>query len=409
MARGGEGLSWRMNMAIDLVDMVKGYLTPDVIEKAATYVGESSGATQKALAGSVPALVGALANTASTSEGAQQLVSMLDGGKYDGGLLNNVTSLFGGGMATQSAVSTGKGILEPLFGAKVGSVADLVARFAGIRTGSATSLLALVAPLVMHVLGKQRASAGPGTAPVASLLREQNSFLAGMVPAGLGSLLGWSDLTSGVSELGSSAAGAASRVTREVARAAPAPTRAAWVLPLIILGALVLGAITWLNWPTTAPVRQAARKLSEINLPGGVRISVPEGSLNFSVANWLANSTDTSVPKRFVFEDLNFETGSTQLTPESVATVNSLVAILKAYPAVSATLEGYTDSTDEPTSNKQLSLDRAVAVKELMVKEGIANSRVASAGYGQENPVASNDTEQGRAKNRRLELVVVKR
>jgi outer membrane protein OmpA-like peptidoglycan-associated protein len=398
-----------MNMAIDLVDMVKGYLTPDVIEKAATYVGESSGATQKALAGSVPALVGALANTASTNEGAQQLVSMLDGGKYDGGLLNNVTSLFGGGMATQSAVSTGKDILESLFGAKLGGVADLVARFAGIRTGSAASILALAAPLVMHVLGKQRAAAGPGAAPMASLLREQKSFLAGMVPAGLGSLLGWSDLTSGVSELGSSAAGAASRVTREVARAAPSPTRAAWVLPLIILGALVLGAVAWLNWPTTAPVRQAAQKLSELTLPGGVRISVPEGSFNFSVANWLANSTDTSVPKRFVFEDLNFETGSTQLTPESVATVNSLVAILKAYPAVSATLEGYTDSTGEPTSNKQLSLDRAVAVKELMVKGGIADSRIASAGYGQENPVANNDTEQGRAKNRRLELVVVKR
>jgi OOP family OmpA-OmpF porin len=191
-----------MNMAIDLVDMVKGYLTPDVIEKAATYVGESSGATQKALAGSVPALVGALANTASTNEGAQQLVSMLDGGKYDGGLLNNVTSLFGGGMATQSAVSTGKDILESLFGAKLGGVADLVARFAGIRTGSAASILALAAPLVMHVLGKQRAAAGPGAAPMASLLREQKSFLAGMVPAGLGSLLGWSDLHQGSRNLG---------------------------------------------------------------------------------------------------------------------------------------------------------------------------------------------------------------
>jgi OmpA-OmpF porin, OOP family len=398
-----------MNMAIDLIDLVKGYLTPDVIEKAATHVGESSAATQKALAGSVPALVGALANTASTNEGAQQLVRMLDAEKYDGSLLNNVTSLFGGGMATQSALSTGKGILESLFGAKLGGVADLIARFAGIRTGSASSLLALAAPLVMHVLGKQRASAGPGAASVASLLREQKSFLAGMVPAGLGSLLGWSDLTSAVSEFGSSAGGAASRITREVARAAPAPTRAAWVLPVIILGALVLGAIAWLNWPTTTPVRQAARKLSEVSLPGGVRISVPEGSFNFSVANWLASSTDTSVPKRFVFEDLNFETGSTQLTPESVATVDSLVAILKAYPSVSVTLEGYTDTTGEPTANKQLSLDRAVAVKELMVKGGIANSRIASAGYGQENPVANNDTEQGRAKNRRLELVVVKR
>jgi hypothetical protein len=56
-------------MAIDLIDLVKGYLTPDVIQKAADNVGESTSATQKSLAGIVPTLVGALANTASTNDG----------------------------------------------------------------------------------------------------------------------------------------------------------------------------------------------------------------------------------------------------------------------------------------------------------------------------------------------------
>jgi hypothetical protein len=84
-------------MAIDLVELVKGYLTPDVIQRAATQVGESSRATQKALAGIVPTLVGALTQTASTTDGAQQLVRMLDAGKYDGSGLRSVTSLFGGG------------------------------------------------------------------------------------------------------------------------------------------------------------------------------------------------------------------------------------------------------------------------------------------------------------------------
>ncbi len=179
----------------------------------------------------------------------------------------------------------------------------------------------------------------------------------------------------------------------------------------MVFGALAVGALAWLSWPTTptAPVPQAMRKLSELQLPDGVKISVPEGSFNFSVANWLASATDTSVPKRFLFEDLNFETGSTGLTTESNATVNSLVAVLKAYPSVSVALEGHTDNTGDPIANKTLSVDRAVAVKELMVKGGIPASRITSAGYGQENPVAPNDTEQGRAKNRRLELVVLKR
>jgi outer membrane protein OmpA-like peptidoglycan-associated protein len=115
------------------------------------------------------------------------------------------------------------------------------------------------------------------------------------------------------------------------------------------------------------------------------------------------------VPKRFVFEDLNFETGSTQLTPESVGTVNSLVAVLTAYPAVNVALEGHTDNTGDPAANKKLSLDRATAVKDLMVKGGIAEARMTASGYGQENPVAPNETDQGRAKNRRLEMVVGKR
>ncbi len=390
-------------MAIDLVDLVKGYLTPDVIQKAANYVGESGEVTQRALAGIVPTLVGALTSKASTSDGAQQLARMLDVGKYDGSALDSVTSLFGGGVATQSAASAGKGIVDSLFGARIGSVGDLIARFAGVRTDSASSLLALVAPLVLHVLGQQRASIGPSVSSLASLLGEQRSFLTGLVPAGLGSVLGWSGLTSGVSELGSSAGG--------VAEALPGASRPRWIVPLSVLGLVALGLLAWLGQPTssTEPVRQGERKISELQLPGRVRISLPEGSFNFNLANWLGSATDTRVPKRFVFEDVNFETGSTRLTPGSVATVNSLVTVLKVYSAVSVALEGHTDSTGDPTTNKKLSLDRALAVKELMVEGGIRESRITCVGYGQDKPVASNHTEQGRTKNRRLELVVVKR
>ena len=398
-------------MAIDLIDLAKNYLSPNVIQSAAARVGESSDATQKAFAGIVPTLVGALANTASTSDGAQQLLRMLDAGKYDGGLLNNVTSLFAGGTTTDGALNTGKGILNGLFGDKIGDVSNVIARFAGVRPESASSLLALAAPLVMHVVGTQRSSVGTGAVGLASLLGEQKNFLRGLVPPGLGSMLGWSTLPAGLSNLGTSAAGAVSRAAEVGTRPLPSVGRPRWLVPLVIIGALIVLGLAWLNWSTTstAPVQQAARKLSELQLPGGARISVPEGSFNFSLASWLASATDTKVPKRFVFDDLNFETGSTTLTPESVATVNSLVAVLTAYPAVSVGLEGYTDNTGDADANKKLSLDRAVAVKNIMTKGGIDEARIGTAGYGQENPITSNDTEQGRAKNRRLELVVVKR
>ena len=406
-------------MAIDLMDLVKGYLTPDVSQRAAGSIGESKSATQKALGGIVPTLVAGLANTASTSYGTQQLMRTLDAGKFDGSALGNVASLFSGGATTQNTVSAGRGILDSLFGGKVANISDVIARFAGIRPESASSLLAMVAPLALHVLGKQRASVGSSPAALTSLLGEQKNFLSGLLPAGLGSILGGSGLTGAVSGLGASAAATASglgasaaatasRVTHDATSTLPPPYRPNRLSPFLIAGAIILAALAWLSWPSS-DVQQAARKLSELQLPGGVKISVPEGSFNYSVANWLASTTDTTVPKRFVFEDLNFETGSTALTPESVDTVNSLVAVLKAYPAVSVTLEGHTDNTGDPAANKQLSLARATAVKDLMVKGGVDESRITSAGLGQENPVAPNDTEQGRAKNRRLEMVVVKR
>ena len=406
-------------MAIDLMDLVKGYLTPDVIQRAAGSIGESNSATQKALAGVVPTLVAGLANTASTSDGTQQLMRTLDAGKFDGSALGNVASLFSGGATTQNTVSAGRGILDSLFGGKVANISDVIARFAGIRPESASSLLAMVAPLALHVLGKQRASVGSSPAALTSLLGEQKNFLSGLLPAGLGSILGGSGLTGAVSGLGASAAATASglgasaaatasRVTHDATSTLPPPYRPNRLSPFLIAGAIILAVLAWLSWPSS-DVQQAARKLSELQLPGGVKISVPEGSFNYSVANWLASTTDTTVPKRFVFEDLNFETGSTALTPESADTVSSLVAVLKAYPAVSVTLEGHTDNTGDPAANKQLSLARAAAVKDLMVKGGVDESRITSAGFGQENPVAPNDTEQGRAKNRRLEMVVVKR
>ncbi len=396
-------------MATNLLDLVKGHLTPDIVDKAASYVGESGPATQKALAGILPTILAALMNQGSTSGGVQQIAQMLDTGRYDGSALANLGSLFGGGSSTQDALGAGRGILESLFGSKLGGVTDLIARSSGVRPSSASSLMALATPIIMHVLGRQRAQAG-GTIPaLTALLGEQKGFLSGLLPAGLGAMLGWPSLTSGVSELGSTAAGAATRATREVTEVTS--KRPAWLIPLGAVAALVLAGLLyqWSAAPVTQVTRDATRRLAELQLPGGIRLSVPEGAFNFSVATWLASTTDTTVPKRFVFDNLNFETGSTQLTPESRPTVDHLLVILKAYPAVEVLVEGHTDATGDPAANKKLSLDRATAVRGLLVTGGVADSRIKTAGVGPDRPIASNDTEDGRAKNRRIELVVEKR
>ena len=388
-------------MATNLVDLVRGYLTTDIVQKAASFVGESEPATQKAMNGIVPTVIAAMANQASTTGGAEKLIQTLDTGKYDGSALNNLGGLLSGGERTQQAVTQGKDILSSLFGNKIDGLVDQIARFAGLRTGSSASLLALVVPLILSVLGRQRSTIGKSPSAVAVLLGEQKGFLSGLLPAGVGSFLGW--------------AGYETARPRETAAYVESNRETSkWFMPLIVLVGIVLAALGWLlSRPT--PVREttvAARlvgKMTDLQLPGGLTVSVPEGSFNYSLHQWLAGTTDIAVPKRFVFDNLNFETGSTQLTPESVPTVDSLVAILKAYPIVAVNLEGHTDNTGDAIANKRLSLDRAVAVKQMMVKGGIAEARIGTDGYGPEKPIDSNETADGRAKNRRTELVVAKR
>jgi outer membrane protein OmpA-like peptidoglycan-associated protein len=388
-------------MAINLVEMAKGYLTPDIIQKAASFVGESESATQKAMNGIVPTLIAGLASQASTSGGADKLSRMLDTGRYDGSALNNLGSLFSGGETTQKAITQGKDTLSSLFGNKTEGLIDQIARFAGLRTGSASSLLALILPLILGLLGRQRSSIGQSPSALAALLGEQKGFLSSLLPAGIGSLLGWTGYET-------------ARPRETTAYVEPKRERESWFVPLLVLSGIVLAALAWLL-SRPSPVSEipvAARpavKMTDLSLPSGMKVSVPEGSFNYSLHQWLADTTDTTVPKRFVFDNLNFETGSTKLTPDSIPTVNSLVVILKEYPAVAVRLEGHTDNTGDPAANKKLSLDRAVAVKEIMITGGIADARIGTDGYGEEKPIASNQTEDGRAKNRRTELVVEKR
>jgi OOP family OmpA-OmpF porin len=395
MTRGKE-----IVMAVNLVELVKEYLTPDTVQKAAAFVGESGSATQKAINGIVPTLIAGLANQASTSGGAEKLGRMLDTGKYDGSALNNLGSLFSGGDTTQKAITQGKDTLSSLFGNKTEGLVDQIARFAGIRTGSAASLLALILPLILSLLARQRSTIGQSPSALSSLLGGQKTWLSSLLPAGIASFLGWS--------------GYERAREPEPVYVAPKRETPSWLIPAIVLGGLALAALGWLL-SRPAAVREipvAARpagRMADVQLPGGMKVSVPEGSFNYSLHQWLAGTTDTSVPKRFVFDNLNFETGTTKLTPDSIPTVDSLVAILKAYPAVVVRLEGHTDNTGDAAANKKLSLDRAIVVKEIMITGGIADGRIGTDGYGEEKPIAPNDTEEGRAKNRRTELIVAKR
>lgn len=104
-----------------------------------------------------------------------------------------------------------------------------------------------------------------------------------------------------------------------------------------------------------------------------------------------------------------FETGQATLQTGSQRTVEKVARFLNEYPERDILIEGFTDSMGAEEYNQKLSQQRAQAVRDLLVTYGVDASRVKTEGYGEQYPVASNDSAAGRQQNRRVEVVVAKR
>jgi OOP family OmpA-OmpF porin len=401
----------------NLLSAAKAYLTPDVVRNASVMTGESEPATRQAMQGGFASVFAGLTNMASTSEGASTLGTLTQEPVF-GKLLGNVSSSFSGGSETNGLINSGQNLLGRIFGDRISGVTDAVARSSGISPSSSGKLMAMLAPLAIGVLGKHAAARGLNPSGLANSLMEQKNEFAAAAPAGLSKLLGDRAPT----PVGIHVAPDTDAFRNQeryqgpvaVERVPERKTGVRW-WPLLLIALVLLGLLSLLRH-IGGRAREAGRQvattaqdtLARIPLPGGENISVPTGSLNYNLARFLADGTQTA-PHTFVFDHLNFETASTQLTPDSQGTVTSLSHILKAYPNAQVQLSGHTDNTGAADTNQKLSLDRANAVKGLLVSDGVGPDRITTNGYGQDRPIASNDTEDGRARNRRTELTVTQK
>ena len=102
---------------------------------------------------------------------------------------------------------------------------------------------------------------------------------------------------------------------------------------------------------------------------------------------------------------INFETGKSTIKPESEKIVDAIAEMLKANPALKISIEGHTDNVGTAPANLTLSENRAKAVLNALVPKGIDKSRLSSKGWGQAKPIGDNKTDDGKAKNRRVEIV----
>ena len=110
--------------------------------------------------------------------------------------------------------------------------------------------------------------------------------------------------------------------------------------------------------------------------------------------------------QRWVLLGVNFNFGKSSLRPESLPILYNAAEILLKHPDMNVEIQGYTDNIGSQKYNKKLSLARAQTVKSFLIAKGVDASRLSIQGFGEENPVASNKTADGRALNRRIEFKV---
>jgi outer membrane protein OmpA-like peptidoglycan-associated protein len=112
------------------------------------------------------------------------------------------------------------------------------------------------------------------------------------------------------------------------------------------------------------------------------------------------------VKKKIVLRGVNFDFDKADVRPDAVPILEEAARTLQSEPDITVSVNGYTDSVGTDAYNQRLSERRADAVKAYLEKLGVAGSRLTAKGFGKADPVASNDTAEGRAQNRRVELVV---
>lgn len=121
-----------------------------------------------------------------------------------------------------------------------------------------------------------------------------------------------------------------------------------------------------------------------------------------------APAPEPAAPQKLVLEGVNFDFDKATLRQEDIGSLDNDVATLKSWGDVDIEVAGHTDSMGSDAYNMKLSQQRAEAVRNFLISRGVAADRLTAKGYGESQPVADNATEEGRFKNRRVELAPLK-
>ncbi|MFK8113762.1 MAG: DUF937 domain-containing protein [Rubripirellula sp.] len=261
---------------MNILDLMKDQLAGAVVGQIGKKIGIDEGAANAGIGAMLPTILGGLMKQASSPSGAEALNNSLDSDDYDGGMLDNLPDLLsGGGDGGGLMGGLGKTVLTSLFGDKVASIAGILSKLTGMGSDKSTSMLALLAPLVMSFLGKQKRSMGLDAGGMTNLLMSQKDAVADSLPAGMSTALGLGDL--GIQE---KPAAPASRTSEQPAGEGVGMMKL--LIPLILIGVIGYSGYKMLA-PAGDAVKDAADAVANVDLPdvdmGNV---IPDGAADMT-------------------------------------------------------------------------------------------------------------------------------
>jgi len=338
-------------MNVNLLSLAQDALGGNFSKLAGQFLGESPNATQSALTSLLPAVLGGIAQKGATPGGAAGLMSLINGANLDTSTLGNVAGLFGGGgSAMNDMLKLGTSSLVPaLFGDKGGALVSALSSMSGIKSSSATSLLAMVVPLALTFVKKLIGDRGLDAGSLSSLLGSQGPNLQAALDPRITSALGYANPAAFVGKLGGAGA-AVSTAAAAATATAPGSGLMRW-LPWVI-GAAVL-AFLWNmfgNKPAPAPAPAPA-----VTAPAPVAKPAPVAA---------------ALPAK-----VYFDIGSAAVGADGSKTIAGVADLIKRENA-KVSITGYTDKTGDAASNAELAKKRAGGVKDALLAAGVAETSV---------------------------------
>lgn len=388
-------------MADSLFTSLLGMLDPRTMEGIAGSLGASGQSVSQGLKSSIAAVLGGLASKA---EDPHALRTILDSAPGETALQDIAHAASD---PNSSLISCGKRLLSSLFGNSANAVTDAIGSASGLGTSATSRLLAMAAPLVLSFVSNRVRAEGMSMTGLGNLLEREVGAIRNALPPGLSDLF-WPR--------------AAGTATYPVTQTAPKRSSSNW--PAVIAIAALLLGLVWLldhfRRATTARFGSittgAASRMAELGnfikqqLPNGVSVNIPERGVEARLLSFIQDKDKTVTETTwFDFDRLYFRPGSASLLPESQEQLNNIAAILAAYPNVRLKVGGFTDNVGSADRNLQMSRDRANTVVTELVRRGISPDRLAPEGYGEQEPIADNSTQEGRARNRRVSMMVTQK